>query len=685
MDQLIRFSIISFFLLGFSVLTGAQSDPATYLYHICSNTTAFTPNSTYQSNRNLLFTALTSNASRPIGFYSVSTGRDPDDVYGSFLCRGDVSPDACRSCVTLATQETVERCPIEKKVIVWYDQCLLRYDNQSFFSRNDESPVVYLWNTQNVSGTDPGRFNTLLAGDMRAAATAAAGAPSGAKKFAVREANISAFQTLYSLVQCTPDLSTSDCSLCIQAAISQLPSCCNGKQGGRVLSPSCNIRYEIYSFYNSTALKPPPLPPSPPPPILPPPPPSPETEGKGGISTVVIVAIVVPIVVFLVLFCLGCCFLKRRAKKKYDVVQEDDVGNDITTAESLQIDLNKIESATNNFSADNKLGEGGFGTVYKGVFPNGQEIAVKKLSKNSGQGGEEFKNEVVLLAKLQHRNLVRLKGFCLEGEEKILIYEFVPNKSLDYFLFDPEKNLQLDWSRRYKIVGGIARGILYLHEDSRLKIIHRDLKVSNILLDKDMNPKISDFGMARIFVVDQTQASTNRIVGTYGYMSPEYAMHGQFSVKSDMYSFGVLVLEIVCGKKNSSFYQVEGANDLVSYVWKHWRDGTPMEVLDPTLKDSYSRNEVLRCIQIGLLCVQEDPADRPTMATVVLMLNSFSVTLPVPQHPAFFLHSRTDPTMPMKGLELDKSNSESTTKSMTTSVQLSVDEDSITQVLLDFS
>ncbi|XP_050212572.1 cysteine-rich receptor-like protein kinase 10 [Mercurialis annua] len=679
MNQLIKFSIILSILVGFSVIAGAQSDPATYLYHICSNRTVFTPNSTYQSNRNLLLTALTSNATRPIGFYNVSTGRDPDDVYGSILCRGDMSADACKSCATFATQDIVKRCPIEKKVIVWYDQCLLRYDNQSFFSRNDESPVVYLWNTQNITG-DQGHFNNLLATDLRAASADAAGAPSGAKKFAVREANISAFQILYSLVQCTPDLSASACSLCLQAAISKLPNCCDGKQGGRVLSPSCNIRYEIYMFYNSTRLEAPPPSPMPllPPPILPPPPRSP--EGKGGISTVVIVAIVVPVVVSIVLFCLGCCFWKRRAKKKYDVVREDDVGNEITTVESLHFDLNKIKSATSNFSVNNKLGEGGFGTVYKGIFPDGQEIAVKKLSKNSVQGGEEFKNEVVLLAKLQHRNLVRLQGFCLEGEEKILIYEFVPNKSLDYFLFDPEKQAQLDWSRRYKIVGGIARGILYLHEDSRLRIIHRDLKVSNILLDKDMNPKISDFGMARIFVVDQTQASTNRIVGTYGYMSPEYAMHGQFSVKSDMYSFGVLVLEIVCGKKNSFFDQVEGANDLVSYVWKHWRDGTPMEVLDPTLKDKYSRNEVLRCIQIGLLCVQEDPADRPTMATVVLMLNSFSVTLPVPQHPAFFLHSRTDPTMPMKGLELDKSNSESTTKSITTSVQLFADEESITQV-----
>ncbi|KAI5350234.1 hypothetical protein L3X38_003125 [Prunus dulcis] len=285
-----------------------------------------------------------------------------------------------------------------------------------------------------------------------------------------------------------------------------------------------------------------------------------EEKKKGNIKQIVI-TIVVVLVAFVTILSIICIFLRLTKQR-------------VKLDEDLQWD---------DFSDANKLGQGGFGAVYKGRLANGTYIAVKRLSKNSEQGDREFKTEVTLVAQLQHRNLVRLLGFCLKAGERIVIYEYVPNTSLNHFIFDPIDQAHLDWETRYKIIGGIARGLLYLHEDYRLRIIHRDLKPSNILLDEDMNPKIADFGMARLFMMDQTQGDTNTIAGTYGYMAPEYVMYGRFSVKSDVFSFGVLILEILSGKRISSFQNGENEEDLLSYAWRNWRDDTVANIMDPKL------------------------------------------------------------------------------------------------------
>nr|XP_048327075.1 G-type lectin S-receptor-like serine/threonine-protein kinase At1g67520 isoform X2 [Ziziphus jujuba var. spinosa] len=297
-----------------------------------------------------------------------------------------------------------------------------------------------------------------------------------------------------------------------------------------------------------------------------------------------------------------------------------------------------IESATGHFSDANKLGQGGFGPVYKGTVADGQEIAVKRLSRRSGQGVEEFKNEVMLISSLQHRNLVRVLGCCIKGEEKILVYEYLPNKSLDSFLFDATKRVLLDWKKRMHIIEGIAQGLLYLHKYSRLRIIHRDLKTSNILLDSKMNPKISDFGTAKIFGENESGANTNRIVGTYGYMSPEYALKGLFSEKSDVFSFGVMVLEILSGKKNTGFYQPNEFSNLLEYAWYLWKEGRYLALLDQAVAETCTAtSEFRRCVEVGLFCVQESAEDRPTMSDVVSMLGGGgdSVTVSGPKQPAF--------------------------------------------------
>ncbi|XP_028775401.1 putative receptor-like protein kinase At4g00960 [Neltuma alba] len=276
-------------------------------------------------------------------------------------------------------------------------------------------------------------------------------------------------------------------------------------------------------------------------------------------------------------------------------------------------------AATKNFHSHHKLGEGGFGPVYKGKLDDGREIAVKKLSQSSNQGNKEFMNEAKLLARVQHRNVVNLLGYCAHGTEKLLVYEYVPHESLDKLLFKSHRKEQLDWKRRLDIITGIARGLLYLHEDSHSCIIHRDIKASNILLDDKWMPKIADFGMARLFPEDQTHVNT-RVAGTNGYMAPEYVMHGHLSVKADVFSYGVLVLELISGQRNSMFSPEMDAHNLLDWAYKLYKKGRSLEMVDPAIAGS-AEDQVAMCIQLGLLCVQGDPHIRPSMRRVVVMLS----------------------------------------------------------------
>ncbi|PIM99671.1 Serine/threonine protein kinase [Handroanthus impetiginosus] len=338
-----------------------------------------------------------------------------------------------------------------------------------------------------------------------------------------------------------------------------------------------------------------------------------------SISTGAIVGIVVAVLftVFLVLAILwwnGC--LRRR-----ETMQHDLKGLDIHTG---LFTLRQIKAATNNFDPANKIGEGGFGPVYKGLLSDGTIVAVKQLSSKSKQGNREFVNEIGMISALQHPHLVKLYGCCIEGNQLLLIYEYLENNSLARALFGPEEHqLHLEWRTRHKICIGIARGLAYLHEESRLKIVHRDIKATNVLLDKNLVPKISDFGLAKLDEEDNTHIST-RIAGTFGYMAPEYAMRGYLTDKADVYSFGVVLLEVISGRSNTSigakannFYLLDWANSLKE-------KGALMELVDPRLESNFNQKEVMMAINVALLCTNAIATERPSMSAVVSILEGKS-------------------------------------------------------------
>ncbi|XP_070673512.1 PR5-like receptor kinase isoform X3 [Malus domestica] len=376
----------------------------------------------------------------------------------------------------------------------------------------------------------------------------------------------------------------------------------------------------------------------------------PNSSGKGKPIKLIVSLTVVCFIGVLGAIVFGLC--RMRAKQKGEIKLTRDTLQEYIGGkhdELLIYDFETILVATDNFSTENKLGQGGFGPVYKGKLAEGKEIAVKRLSSTSGQGVVEFKNEMLLISNLQHKNLVRIMGCCVKEDEKLLIYEFMPNKSLDTFLFDSTRRAVLDWGTRFNIIQGVARGLVYLHHDSYLKVIHRDLKVSNILLDEKMNPKISDFGLARVVEGTQNLENTQRIVGTRGYISPEYAMGGIFSQKSDVYSFGVLVLEIISSKKNTAFFIYDRQLGLLAYAWQLWKEGRELELVDEMLAaDSYSAPEVMKCVHIGLLCVQDNPTDRPSMPDVIFMLNGSTNVIggPQPKQPLFTIQNSVSHPQP---------------------------------------
>ncbi|KAJ0983299.1 hypothetical protein J5N97_011554 [Dioscorea zingiberensis] len=603
-------------LLLFSSKICSQKNDPIFVY--CPHDSNYTNPSPFKTNLDLLLSNLTSSVPNSPSLFSNAT---VGTAYGLAQCRPDNTPSSCADCLTDSASAFSALCPFSRSAAVRFVLCLLRYSDTSFYSELDVTSFNVL-NTQ-TSTSLPTLSNAELQDLIYQTRSHASTTES---KFGAAVANLSHSRVASATADCTRDLSNDDCTICLNQAVGILLSDENTTPFARqVVGLSCVVGYVVHTFVAAT--------------------PSPATTAITGTSgshgsgnhvvTVVLVVVLPLIALFVLLSAIYIVFQRRRNRKMVFLPEIEDDETVLASAECKLFDLSTLREATDNFADQNMLGEGGFGPVYKGTSKNGQEIAVKRLSRTSGQGLLELRNEVVFVAKLQHRNLVRLLGCCLQEKEKLLVYEYLPNTSLDKILFDPIRSRELDWSKRYKIIEGISRGLLYLHEDSRLRIIHRDLKPSNILLDEDMNPKISDFGLAKHFGAKETHRNTTRIAGTYGYMAPEYAIRGVFSTKSDVFSFGVMALEIVTGRKNSDFQRYCPTENLLIHVWQQWNEGKALELVDQVLGNEF-KEQVLRCIHIGLLCVQEDPTKRPSMASVVNMLSSHSIPLPASAAPAFF-------------------------------------------------
>ncbi|KAF5943356.1 hypothetical protein HYC85_017433 [Camellia sinensis] len=401
--KIIKLLLLYHFFFPLHDLVRADAPP----YQFCSNTTISTNNNLFQSNLKKLLYSLSLNSSVS-NFYNTTTGNDQDRVFGLFLCYNFVSKDDCKNCIESASQDIQTLCGKRNEAVVWEENCQLRYANESFFGHLDVTGNIRKDNKQNVSGDEFGQFSSVVNDTLHNLSRLAAFNPSYGM-YATGAVNFTDTKTIYALVQCTTDLSPDDCNTCLEIAIVNTSSCCSDSHGARLLSPSCYLRYEFYAFYEGMTFE------------------NPRIFGRE-------------------------IQVSSREDQLYDIRDPNNIDvqhQNLQAKDNLNsqnfpfFDLSTLSAATDNFSDSNKLGQGGFGPVYKGQLPDGKEVVVKRLSSVSEQGLDEFTNEVLLILKLQHKNLVRLLGFCIDGDEKLLIYEYMPNGSLDVFFLDPRKRAQM--------------------------------------------------------------------------------------------------------------------------------------------------------------------------------------------------------------------------------------------------
>ncbi|KAL3511316.1 hypothetical protein ACH5RR_030717 [Cinchona calisaya] len=575
------------------------SDPrATQAALVCTNKTSLSSDrQVYVASFLAAMDAITPLVSKQ-GYGGVVNEAGNNTVYVFGECMKDLSQTDCNLCFAQCKTQILRCLPFQKLTRggrLFYDGCYLRYDDYMFFNDSLDAGDKVVCGV-NEFGGNQSLFRANVAELVRSIVDLKGSKNDGFFKGSFSRGNL----TVYGLAQCWEFVNGSSCNACLADSVSKIGSC-PPKDEGRVLNAGCYLRYSTQKFYDNSSSA------------------APSGNGGGSRRVAIILAATFSAVTFLLILAFISFFAKKRVLKQRR--EKKKLGALLRTVNKskLNISYETLEKATDYFSNANKLGQGGSGSVYKGVLPNGQVVAIKRLFFNTTQWVDHFFNEVNLISGVHHKNLVQLLGCSITGPESLLVYAYVPNGSLHDHIF-VQKNVQpLSWRERYKIILGTAEGLTFLHEESKLRIIHRDIKLSNILLDEFFTPKIADFGLARLFPEDKTHLTT-AIAGTLGYMAPEYVVRGMLTEKADVYSFGVLVIEVICGRRNNAIAQ--NSFSILQKIWKLYGTGKLFESVDPSMQGNFIKDEASKLLQIGLLCVQASAELRPSMSVVVKMLNN---------------------------------------------------------------
>ncbi|KAF9665795.1 hypothetical protein SADUNF_Sadunf16G0160800 [Salix dunnii] len=576
-------------------ITGAFSDPQASIL-LSSGCSAVKVDNVTESTKNLNATLLDlrEQLSSSKYFATAERARGAGPVFAMVQCRKYLSTADCVACFDIAAKQIRRNCSANVTGgRFYYDGCFLRYESTTFYDKNQDSHYGDCGN-QTASPAYQASVESLLS-DLQIASPKITAFFATSKKEVVGENSV-----VYGVAQCVETISMAGCQDCLTVAYGDLQTCfADANADGRSINAGCFFRYSDTPFFadNQTMdLKP----------YL--------RNGLVGGIGLLLLATVIQFLWF------------KLHTKPTAVPREDDILGELRGP--VNYSFNELKSATKNFSEEYKLGQGGFGEVYKGVLKNERVVAVKKLAiSQSHRVKAEFEKEVKIIGNVHHRNLTRLLGCCSNGPELLLVYEYMANSSLDNFLFGDKKG-SLSWKQRFDIILGTARGLSYLHEDFHFCIIHRDIKASNILLDDDFQPKIADFGLARYLPESHSHLTTG-FAGTLGYTAPEYAIYGQLSEKVDIYSYGVVVLEIISGQKCSQASEDPDSDYLLKRAWRLYEGDMHLELVDGSMNpDEYETETMKKIIEIALMCTQSKVSVRPSMSEIVALLRNEGSSAP---------------------------------------------------------